>query len=66
MFCFMFTPDILMDNQSNRKYQIDGDLHINSVHRNDSGYYSCAWNQPGKLNHHAEISNIIKLQTICK
>lgn len=55
-----------MDNQSNRKYQIDGDLHINSVHRNDSGYYSCAWNQPGKLNHHAEISNIIKLQTICK
>lgn len=62
----MFTIDILIDNQSNRKFQIDGDLHIKFVHRNDSGYYSCARTESGILNHHAEISNIIKLETICK
>lgn len=55
-----------MDNQSKRKYQIDGDLHINAVHHNDSGYYTCARTTADELNHHAEISNIIKLETICK
>lgn len=71
----MFTPDILMgDMQSKRKYQIDGgDLLINAVQRNDSGYYSCARTNTGSRHiHHdaaaaaAEISTIIKLEIICK
>lgn len=66
LFQTVFTSDILVSNQSNRKNQIDGDLHINFVRRNDSGYYRCVRSQAGEHNHRTDISTIIKLETICK
>lgn len=55
-----------MTNESEQKSQIDGDLHINSVRRNDSGYYRCVWNHAGEHYDHNENLNIFKLETICK
>lgn len=57
---------ILIENQSHQSNQIDGDLHINAIHRNDSGYYTCARTKAHELNHFAEILNNIKLEVICK
>ncbi|XP_055311098.1 tyrosine-protein kinase-like otk isoform X2 [Sitodiplosis mosellana] len=59
-----FFNDILVSNQSKRKSQIDGDLHINFVRRNDSGYYRCVRSQAGEHNQRTDISTIIKLETI--
>lgn len=43
-----------------------GELHIDKIHRNDSGYYTCARTKRNQLNHHAEVLNNIKLDVICK
>lgn len=55
-----------MTNQSHRKVQINGDLHINSVQRNDSGRYTCSRARSDQLNHHFEILKSIHLKIICK
>ncbi|XP_031627847.1 tyrosine-protein kinase-like otk [Contarinia nasturtii] len=59
-----FFNDILVANQSKRKIEINGDLHINYVQRMDSGYYRCVWSQAGEHNRRTEITKIIKLDTI--
>lgn len=68
IFCWsLFTKHtgILIDIESSRWNQINGDLHINALHRNDSGYYVCARTKSHQLNH-LDILNNIKLEIICK
>lgn len=65
IFFYIKTDNFIL-NESNGKTQIDGDLHINFVHRNDSGYYRCIRSHAGEHNHRPEILNTIKLDTICK
>lgn len=63
-----FHTDILIENQSARSNQIHGDLRLSALHRNDSGYYTCARAElDGEiLDSDDEILKIIKLKVICK